>query len=102
MAAVGRSADRRCRVAHPEHMTRGEIYAAIADERERQHRKWDRDHDHGHGDCSSAGVPDTVKVAVLTEETGEVARAFLDGDRAGLRRELVQVAAVAVAWLEAL
>jgi hypothetical protein len=83
-------------------MTRGEILAAITDERERQHRKWDRDHDHGHGDCSSASVPDTVKVAVLAEETGEVARAFLDGDRVGLRRELVQVAAVAVAWLEAL
>ena len=83
-------------------MTRGEILAAITGERERQHRKWDRDHDHGYGDCSSAGVPEAVKVAVLTEEAGEVARAFLDGDRAGLQRELVQVAAVAFAWLEGL
>ena len=53
-------------------------------------------------DCSSLDVPPIVKVAVLTEETGEVARAVLDDDTADLIRELVQVAAVAVAWLESL
>jgi len=37
---------------------------------------------------------------VLSEECGEVARAFLDGDVDGMRRELVQVAAVAWAILE--
>ena len=81
-------------------MTRAAILAAVAAERERQAALWDRDHAHGHGDCSSRQVPEAVKVAVLAEETGEVARAFLDGDTAGLRRELVQVAAVAQAWLE--
>ncbi len=81
----------------------GEVIAkAIDEERARQHAKWARDHAHGHGDCSSPDVPAAVKVAVLTEECGEVARAFLDGDEDGLRRELVQVAAVAHAWLEAL
>ena len=37
-------------------------------------------------------------LAVLVEEVGEVARAILEGD--GLDEELVQVAAVCVAWRE--
>ena len=40
--------------------------------------------------------------AVLNEETGEVSRALLQDDRPGLRAELVQCAAVAVAWIESL
>ena len=43
-----------------------------------------------------------TNMAILTEEVGEVARAALEHDTDGLRLELVQVAAVAVAWLEAL
>lgn len=38
--------------------------------------------------------------AVLGEEVGEVAKAILEDDYEGLRTELVQVAAVAVAFLE--
>jgi hypothetical protein len=83
-------------------MTQAEALALVTAERTRQAGLWDRDHRHGHGDCSSLGVPEAVKAAVLAEECGEVARAWLDGDRDGLRRELVQVAAVAVAWLESL
>ena len=83
-------------------MTRGEIWAAILAERARQAEKWAGDHAWGHGDCSSAGVVPSVKVAVLGEEYGEVARAVLDHDPETLRAELVQVAAVAVAWLESL
>lgn len=41
-------------------------------------------------------------VAVLTEETGEVARAVLEDDVENLREELVQVAAVAQKMWEAL
>jgi hypothetical protein len=41
-----------------------------------------------------------VKVAVLAEECGEVARAALDGKPEQMRAELIQVAAVAVAILE--
>jgi len=37
-----------------------------------------------------------------SEECGEAARAVLDTDIDQLRTELIQVAAVAVAWLEAL
>ena len=59
-------------------------------------------HDWGPGDCSSPAVADIVKTAVLSEECGEAARAVLDTDIDQLRTELIQVAAVAVAWLEAL
>lgn len=76
------------------------IHDAIMCERVRQHEKWTRNHAWGNGDCSSRQVADPVKSMVLQEECGEVARAVLEGDREGLRNELTQVAAVAVAWLE--
>jgi NTP pyrophosphatase (non-canonical NTP hydrolase) len=82
-------------------MTRAAIYAAIDAERVRQAEKWGPPHPWGQGDCSSLLVDETVKVAVLAEECGEVARAVLDARHGDMRRELVQVAAVAVAWLEA-
>jgi len=83
-------------------VTRDEVFAAITAERGRQAVKWDRAHAHGWGDCSSRAVPGSVKVAVLAEECGEVARAVLDGQSRHLAAELVQVAAVCVAWLEGL
>lgn len=43
-----------------------------------------------------------VWLAILTEEVGEAAEAVLSEDYSNLREELVQVAAVAVMWLEAL
>lgn len=68
----------------------------VAAERERQNVKWNR----------TPGVwPDDtgVKLAVLTEEVGEVARCLLErGALSDLKAELVQVAAVAVAWAEAI
>jgi NTP pyrophosphatase (non-canonical NTP hydrolase) len=79
------------------------VYALIDAERERQAAKWADPHRWGKGDCSSPFVAPVVKAAVLQEECGEVARAVLDNnDDAVLRAELVQVAAVAVAWLEGL
>lgn len=75
------------------------IVELIDQERERQAEKW-QVHDWGYGDCSSSEVPAIVKAAVLGEECGEVARAVLDLDDVALLAELVQVAAVAVAWLE--
>jgi NTP pyrophosphatase (non-canonical NTP hydrolase) len=80
-------------------MRREHIYALIDAERDRQAEKWNRPHGFGWGDCSHPLDP-SVKATVLTEEAGEVARAVLDG--ADVRSELVQVAAVAVAWLEGL
>jgi hypothetical protein len=50
--------------------------------------------------CADPLVSPGERLAVLVEEVGEVARALNDG--VGLRDELVQVAAVAVAWIEGL
>lgn len=85
-------------------MNRADVYALIDAERARQAVKWAAPHPWGQGDCSSSEVAPIVKVAVLSEECGEVARAVLDQRRwpEPLREELVQVAAVAVAWLESL
>lgn len=83
-------------------MNRGIIYGLIDAERGRQADKWAKQHAWGVGDCSSPSLPVIVKAAVLSEECGEVARAVLDRDADALRAELVQVAAVAVAWLESL
>jgi len=82
--------------------TRAEVFDLVTQERARQARKWAGDHEWGNGDCSSRGVAEITKVAVLGEEFGEVARAVLDGNAGDLQTELVQVAAVAVAWLESL
>ena len=48
--------------------------------------------------CVSPIVSCAEKLAVLTEEIGEVARAVQERDKINLREELIQVAAVAVAW----
>lgn len=82
-------------------MKRPDVYRMIDAERARQAAKWGGDHDWGRGDCSSHQVAPEVKVAVLAEEVGEVSRAVLEADWPNLHEELVQVAAVAVAWLEA-
>ena len=81
-------------------MNRTDIYSEIDDERRRQNEKWGGTHAWGTGDCSSRSVHNSTKLMVLAEECGEVARAVLDIDAEQLRAELVQVAAVAVAWLE--
>jgi NTP pyrophosphatase (non-canonical NTP hydrolase) len=70
---------------------------AVSIERRAQIEQW--------GDQS--GHPDTTWLAILTEEVGEAAQAVLHdkfgGKAAGeLRWELIQVAAVAVAWIEAI
>ena len=84
-------------------MTRDEALSLIVTERERQFGLWNRQHEWGEGDCSSVFVQPIVKVAVLTEECGEVARAVLDmSSPDALREELAQVAAVALAWMESL
>lgn len=84
------------------HHTRAALYELIDAERDTQRRKWGGPHEWGSGDCSSPDVAPVTKAAVLAEECGEVSRAVLDRDTDNLRRELVQVAAVAVAWLEGL
>jgi hypothetical protein len=59
--------------------------------------------------CADNTISDETKCAVLTEENGEVARVLCEracgkpgGSDDNLYEELVQVAAVAIAWCEAL
>lgn len=71
------------------------ILAEVNTERDRQDEKW-------------GGIPGTDRrddhtyAAVLGEEFGEACQAWLERDTEALRKELVQTAAVAVAWIEEL
>jgi NTP pyrophosphatase (non-canonical NTP hydrolase) len=78
------------------HATREVIWCRILNERLAQDQKWDWPNN------GLAGDDLFRKVAILTEECGEVANAVLEGDWYNLKRELVQVAAVAAAWLESI
>lgn len=48
------------------------------------------------------GCAISTLVEVADEEFGEVCKAWLERDMPNLREELIQVAAVAVAWIEEL
>lgn len=66
------------------------ILRAILDERDRQDAKWGvQDH------------ADEKWLAILVEEVGEAARGILDHDPPNLDEEIIQIAAVCVAWTEA-
>lgn len=79
-------------------------------ERERQERKCEQKCSEGLAwlTCADPKMPDGDKLAVLTEEVGEVARELCEARAAktepsdNLRVELIQVAAVAMAWAECL
>lgn len=62
----------------------------IKTERAAQDKKWGPDR----------GQPDMMWLTILIEEIGEAAGAMLDNDQALLKKELIQVGAVDVAWLE--
>jgi NTP pyrophosphatase (non-canonical NTP hydrolase) len=71
-------------------------------ERERQDAKWCRGYDEaGNLIWADDETSAEKKLTILMEEVGEVARAILERDPYNLREELVQVAAVAIAWLQA-
>lgn len=68
--------------------------ALVADERARQNAKWGEQTHH-----------DFVWLAILMEEVGELAQAITQTEHGGphagtAKAELVQVAAVAVQWIE--
>ena len=82
-----------------------DILEEVAAERARAHAK--------HGDKSMEASPwldlNGRRYRILMEEVGEVAREFNDAeiedrpvDGAKLRRELIQVAAMATAWADAI
>lgn len=64
----------------------------VVDERARQNKKWG-EQDHGHG----------YWLGILVEEVGEVAQAYIQSQGPErVREELIQVAAVAIQWVEAM
>lgn len=67
------------------------VFDLIHKERVRQDAKWGPKNRLIIGD-------DSERHLILSEEVGEVAKAILEGD--DVEAELIQVAAVAVAWLE--
>jgi len=80
-------------------MKRDDIYLAISLERERQEQLA------SDGDIIATckhDIAPTLKCCALMEESGEVARSVMEDNAHELRTELIQVAAVAVAWLESL
>ena len=67
------------------------ILQEIGAERGKQDQKWgEQNHE------------DPMWSAILGEEFGEACQALLHNDKANLREELVQIAAVATAWIECL
>jgi hypothetical protein len=84
-------------------------YAAIHNERSRAHDK----HDANGGSMERRSFDDPMWLPVLGEEFGEVARVLCEADHSHqnmshrqtaerLREELVQVAAMACAWIDAI
>lgn len=71
------------------------IIDAVLAERTRQDGKWG-------GTPGIDRTDDVTYAAVLGEEFGEVCQAWLERDVENLRTELIQVAAVAIAWVEEL
>ena len=71
--------------------------AAIQAEAFRRHCR------HAERSVLSKDMPNGQRLAILVEAVGEVASTLAsDGDMANLETELIQVAAVAAAWVEAL
>jgi hypothetical protein len=93
---------------------RREPFAAVTAERAKQDSKWgEQNHPDGTGEpheavlaeakrrlCETAAGAGALTWRDILDE--EVAEAFAETDPARLRAELVQVAAVAVAWIEAI
>lgn len=66
------------------------VFELIRQERERQDKKWGADRDQD----------DYVWETILTEEVGEAAESILKDTPAHTTEEVIQIAAVATAWLE--
>jgi NTP pyrophosphatase (non-canonical NTP hydrolase) len=74
----------------PAKSTEISIASEVLDERERQDRKWgEQNHD------------PLVWLSILGEEFGEVSKAVLEANAPAYREELIQVAAVAMAMVQA-
>jgi hypothetical protein len=80
----------RCNKSSANHR-RNEIFELINLERDKQDAKWGALPRH---------LSDVVWLTILMEEVGECAQAILKRDWDNLKAEIIQVATVAVAWLE--
>jgi NTP pyrophosphatase (non-canonical NTP hydrolase) len=89
----------------------GRVVNSVIRERWRQEEKCAAKRDEGHDwlTCADPRNTDGTRLTILLEEVGEVAQELNDARGEGrpihlgrLRNELVQVAAVAVAWCEAI
>lgn len=71
-----------------------QVLEDVLKERDYQRGRWDTEHDvlHSHFEW----------VSILTTWLGKAASSALGGDRAGLRKRLVQVTAIGLAAIEAL
>lgn len=95
-------------------ITTDRVLADVLAERIRQDEKWgEQNHPDGTGQYPEALAADVARMACQNAAEGghldwlhilreEVAEAFAEADPARLRTELIQVAAVAVAWAEAI
>lgn len=72
------------------------IVDELSDERKRQNEKFPAQH----ARIAAGQVDNGLMLAILVEEVGEAAKAILEDTN--LREELVQIAAVAIAWIEGL
>jgi nitroreductase len=92
-------------------MRTADALALVAAERERQERL--KDEGRFVATCADPEMTDAEKLCVLVEEVGEAAKEVVTlperqlasdslGSRENLRKELIQVAAVAVAFVESL
>lgn len=100
MALTEEAHDAFLRDRFPRHT---EALWAVTAERARQEELWPGQ------TCAEPSMPHASKLAILLEEVGEVAHELTEALNGGniewpvldaLRDELVQVAAVAVAWIE--
>lgn len=90
------------------------VLGDVAQERQRQHAKWnEQNHPSGTGEPWQRALAESAQFACQQAEregivtmrhilAEEVAEAFAESDPVKLREELVQVAAVACQWIEAL
>lgn len=79
------------------------VLGEVADERDRQDAKWGGpEHDDRHRDGTGSGVMATAGTTWHHILSAHAAAAFAESDPARLRVELVQVAAVVVAWVQAI
>ena len=89
-------------VAAEKKLAADSVYVEIANERERAHRK------HQATSMEAQPVDAILRLAILMEEVGEVAKEFNEArhrgdetpDLVAVRKELVQVAAMAACWAD--